>query len=583
MSRVEPNRITDGGSATSALAALIRDYREFAWQRLWLALALMLLGALAEGFGLLMIVPLAAIAIGDASGAAGRILPWLSAIPADQRFAAALALFLIAMAARSLLLWARDVEAARLLSGYEAALKLRCAATLAGRGWSFAARVGQAGMQSLLLTDVPRVTQAVNSLQQIVITSAMLLVQLTLTALIAPKLTAVAVVILAAGALAMRRSVRRSAHSGMVIVDRLEASAGSGFRLHAGLKAALAQGTTAAFLDEYETSLGVVRGHGLQFVRDLSRSRQLSALGAAGAAALLLFLGVQVLAVPFPVLIASLALFARMAGPAQGLQNGLQEAAGYAPAFGAVRRKLGGLEAQAPPARSETLLDWQSLSLERVRYEHQPGLGLTCASLTVARGEWVGIGGASGAGKTTLLDLVAGLLAPQQGAILADGQSLHGETLDRWRQGIAYAGQDGALFNDSVKGNLLCEGARAGDQQLWQALDMVGLAERVRAFPAGLEENVGDRGSQLSGGERQRLVIARALLRRPSMLILDEATAALDAAAETALLQRVKTLEPRPAALIVAHRESTLASCDRRITIQHDGVAEPDEVPDKDG
>lgn len=583
MSRAEPSGVAEGGTSASAPGALIRDYRQFAGHRLGLALTLMLLGAVAEGFGLLMIVPLAAIAIGDSSGEAARIVPWLSAVPADQRFVAALALFLIAMAARSLLLWARDVEAARLLSGYEAALKLRCAATLAGRGWSFAARVGQPGMQSLLLTDVPRVAQAVSSVQQVAVASAMLLVQLALAALMAPKLTAVAVVILAAGALAMRRWVRRSARSGIAIVTTLEASAGSGFRLHAGLKAALAQGTTAAFLDEYETSLGVVRSHGLQFVRDLSKSRQLSALGAAAAAALLLFLGVQILAVPFPILIASLALFARMAAPAQALQHGLQEAAAYAPAFEAIRRKLGPLGGPPPPAAAETPLEWRTLAIERVRYEHQPGLGLTSASLTFDRGEWVGVAGASGAGKTTLLDLVAGLIEPQQGAMQVDGAALHGETLDRWRHGIAYAGQDGAVFNDSVRRNLLCEGARVDDHQLWQALDMAGLAERVRAFPAGLDENVGDRGSQLSGGERQRLVIARALLRRPSLLILDEATAALDAAAETALLQRLKKLEPRPAALIAAHRESTLGSCDRQITIRHDGVAQPGGLPDTDG
>ena len=99
--------------------------------------------------------------------------------------------------------------------------------------------------------------------------------------------------------------------------------------------------------------------------------------------------------------------------------------------------------------------------------------------------------------------------------------------------------------------------------------ESVGLETRVHAFPGGLDESVGDRGSQLSGGERQRLVLARALLRRPSLLILDEATAALDAASEGALLERLKSLDPRPAALIVAHRESTLGHCDSVLAIQH--------------
>jgi ABC-type multidrug transport system fused ATPase/permease subunit len=116
---------------------------------------------------------------------------------------------------------------------------------------------------------------------------------------------------------------------------------------------------------------------------------------------------------------------------------------------------------------------------------------------------------------------------------------------------------------------LLAEGASADEAALWEALSVVGLAERVRALPGGLNEPVGDRGSQLSGGERQRLVLARALLRRPSLLILDEATAALDPASEAALLDKLRSLDPRPAAIVVAHRAATLAHCDSLIEIQH--------------
>jgi ABC-type multidrug transport system fused ATPase/permease subunit len=100
-------------------------------------------------------------------------------------------------------------------------------------------------------------------------------------------------------------------------------------------------------------------------------------------------------------------------------------------------------------------------------------------------------------------------------------------------------------------------------------LELVGLGARVRAFPYGLNQGVGDRGSQLSGGERQRLVLARALLRNPALLILDEATSALDPKAETQLLKRVRALKPRPAAIVIAHRESTLGQCDSVVQLDH--------------
>jgi ATP-binding cassette subfamily C protein len=183
-------------------------------------------------------------------------------------------------------------------------------------------------------------------------------------------------------------------------------------------------------------------------------------------------------------------------------------------------------------------------------------------------GEWLALVGVSGAGKTTFVDLVAGLLQPQSGSIEVDGRQL-APMVNQWQAGIAYVGQDSAVFNDSIRGNLLppeaCE-----DASLWQALDAVGLADRVRLLPAGLDEQIGDRGSLLSGGERQRLVIARALLRKPTLLILDEATAALDAESEAEVIGRLRALEPRPAALVIAHRESTLAHCDWRLAIQHD-------------
>src|SRR4051812_44647913 len=235
MSRAEP----------SGTAALFKDYRQFAGRRLALAFVLMLLGSLAEGFGILMIVPLVSVALGRGTGMLAQFGRLFGGITPDHRFVAALALFVGAMAARSALLFARDVELARLQAGYEKSLRLRAAATLASRGWTFASSIGQAGMQSLLLNDVPRAGQAVAHLQYVAIAVVMLLVQLTLAAILSVKLTAVAVAIMLAGALLSLRWTRRGVRSGIALVESGEGSTSSGFRLHSGLKAALAQGTVA--------------------------------------------------------------------------------------------------------------------------------------------------------------------------------------------------------------------------------------------------------------------------------------------------------------------------------------------------
>lgn len=559
-----------GRMMSSGIPALLQDYRRFAGSRLWFALALMMVGAVAEGFGLLLIVPLASLAIDRNRGDSVSITSsWFGdSLSAGQWFAAALVLFVAAMALRAIVLFARDLLLARLQAEYEADLRLRAAATLAKRGWPFASRVGQDGMQALLLTDVPRSAQASAFLQNIALSGMMLLVQFALALYLSPALAAVALGFMILGAMLSARVAIRNVRSGIAISDSMENSTSSGFRLHAGLKSALAQGTVAEFLEEYRTTLLRAAGQYGEFARSYSLSRQAVGFGAALAAAILLLVGVQVLALPFPVLIASLILFARMSAPAQMLQNSVLQAAAYAPSFAAIERRLGLLASDVPQPVRGTSPAWERLEIREISYRHESGRGLDTVSCNLNSREWLALVGPSGAGKTTFVDLIAGLFEPQSGTIKVDGHALTA-VLPQWQAGIAYVGQDGAVFNDSIRGNLLPPQG-SDDARLWRVLEAVGLANRVRAFPAGLDESVGDRGSQLSGGERQRLVIARALLRQPNLLILDEATAALDPKSEAALIERLRALDPRPAALVIAHRESTLAHCDSRVAIQHD-------------
>ena len=132
-----------------------------------------------------------------------------------------------------------------------------------------------------------------------------------------------------------------------------------------------------------------------------------------------------------------------------------------------------------------------------------------------------------------------------------------------WRNELSYVSQDPFLFHDTVRRNL--GGSRISEEDMWSALELTGAAALVRAMEGGLDAIVGERGALISGGERQRIALARALLRRPRLLVLDEATSALDSSSEGAIFENLRAIANRPTIIVIAHRTENLDKCDRVI------------------
>ncbi|MFJ5759870.1 ABC transporter ATP-binding protein [Neobacillus sp. NPDC093182] len=176
--------------------------------------------------------------------------------------------------------------------------------------------------------------------------------------------------------------------------------------------------------------------------------------------------------------------------------------------------------------------------------------------------------GPSGAGKSTLIDLLMGLNKPEQGEVFIDGTPLSDNRLLSLRRSISYVPQDPFLFNESIRENLLMIQPNSTDEQIWEALEFSAAAEFVKKLPMGIDTIVGDRGVRLSGGERQRLVLARAILRKPSILVLDEATSALDTENEAKIQKAIERLKGKMTIIVIAHRLSTIRNADQVIVLE---------------
>jgi ATP-binding cassette subfamily C protein len=208
------------------------------------------------------------------------------------------------------------------------------------------------------------------------------------------------------------------------------------------------------------------------------------------------------------------------------------------------------------------------LLVERVSfaYDGAPEPALRDIDLTIARGESVGIVGATGAGKTTLMDLIIGLIVPTAGRVTVDGRDLR-EIAPAWQQQIGYVPQSIYLIDDSIRRNIALglPDAAIDEARVRAAVTMANLDDVVSGLPGGLDGTVGEQGIRLSGGQRQRIGIARALYHDPAVLVFDEATSSLDSVTEMEVIRAVEALQGRKTLIVIAHRLSTVRTCQRLI------------------
>ncbi len=564
------------------------DFFGFAPRRVMLATIVVGMGALVEGLGIMLLVPLFAAVTGPDGDRIAQAATWLfdrvGLSGRSDRLAVIMMLFGVLMIVRTALLARRQVLLAQLELDYLARIQQRLVTRLAGARWERVARLRHARVVQALGSDVARVGEAALGLLQSLVACAMLVVQVALAMWLSPGLTIVALLLFALAGAMTRKLLHAARAMGDAVTGlhlRLLDNTG---QFLGSLKLSASQNLQHAFVADFTRALDQSNARELAFVDDQNAMRMRLTVMAALVGGVTAYVGFAWLAVAPTSVVVLLLILSRMGGPLGLLQSQSVSFVRALPAYRnlrALEKDLGGrmrLEGGRPRAvvARGNVPDGDVL-FDDVVYRHGSASaqgwsgGVDGLSLMLKRGAMTGVAGASGAGKTTFADLLVGLYRPERGVISVGGAIVDLVAMTAWRDRLAYVSQDPFLLHDSVRANLAW-GTGADEAAMDAALAIAGADALVARLAQGLDTLVGERGALLSGGERQRLAIARAVLRDPALLILDEATNAIDVAAETALLARLRSARPALTIVSIAHRSETLAQCDHVHVLSHGRV-----------
>lgn len=551
----------------TGLAPFLREFWRFDRRATLVTLGLNLTGALLEGLGLMLLLPLLHLAgvLGpDAAGGSARTgLPFsvprfatdlIDALPPDGRLLLMLGVFVAVVVLQSGVALFRERQSLHLQLRFVDHLRDRLFAALAGARWSFLSRHHSSEFMSVLTTDVQRVGAGTMFLLHLFTQLAVLPVYLGVAFLLSPSVTALALVTCAVLWWLLRKS-RDTAKAGGVVLSKANQNLFNELQEFLGaLKLIKIHGEEDGYRRQFAHVVAHLREQQLGFQQVRGRSQLSFRIGGAVALATLTYAALAWAELTAASLLVLIAIFARTLPQVSSVHSGFQQLWHMAPAFDswqrwvtecAGAREAARLSADVPPLRD-------GIRLHAVRYRHPQGAHvLDVPDLFLPARRTTAVIGPTGSGKTTLLDLVAGLNVPESGTIEVDGVPL---AEAGWRGRIAYVPQDSAILDGTVRENLCWGNDADDDARLLEALDHAAAGAFVRQLPKGLDTWVGERGVRLSGGEKQRLALARALLRRPELLILDEATSALDREHQKIVFETLRRLHGRMTVLIVTHR-----------------------------
>ncbi|MDQ6421405.1 ABC transporter ATP-binding protein [Paenibacillus sp. LHD-117] len=540
-----------------------------------------------DGIGIYLIVPMLSI-IGvfqmnlDDVPLVSTLFELVDSWSIEPTLPVVLAIYVLIVGGQALLQRSQMVLGSRILQSYVRSLRSETYRGLLLAKWEFFLRKRKSDFHHVMVNELGRVSYGTSLFLQMVTGIIFTVIQIGLAFWLSPLLTAV---VLASGgmlALFSRRFVKKAGHIGDQ-TSELSQNYFAGINDHfGGIKDIKSNRLERSHIQWFNGMSRQLESNVVQLVRVNSLSQFIYRISSITLIAALVYLALEVFRTPAEQLILVVLIFSRLWPRFIGIQSNFEQLATNLPAFRAMRK----LHQEIEQEKELTLLEspdgvqpfrlQDGIECRQVHYRYEPkepAFALRDINVRIPVNRMTAIVGSSGAGKSTLVDMLMGLIGPERGQVLIDGVTLREEKqLLALRGSIGYVAQEPFLFHASIRDNLKLVDPDAEDAELWNALEFSASDEFVRMLPQGLDTVIGDRGIRLSGGERQRIVLARAILKRPSILVLDEATSALDSENERRIQEALERLKGSMTIIVIAHRLSTIRNADQVIVIEQGEV-----------
>lgn len=552
------------------LIAFARFVRAGRLALIFTTLGLLLAASLLESTSILLLIP--ALALLDQRTGALVVDPPIFG-PTSIALEFILLSIVVLVAAQSLVTRSKNLALSDLAYSVVDKLRMDLFLAISRARWDFVSTQRTADLTHVMTLEIDRSQAATHSLITAAQNAVLILIYGALSLLVSPVLTLASLGVGLIALIVMRPLRTRAAKHGDVSLQLRRVQQRTVTDLLSGLKVAKSFAAEHRYTSALESSLHDVRSAARRFTALVAGANSILQVLGAALVAIFVFLALRQFSVPIERVLVVLVILLRVTPRITTLGDHLNHLLVSLPAFEAIRQMTRLCDdAAEPPADAARLVraPQTAIAFEGVSYAYSTApsrLVLKNVSCAFPVGEISAVIGPSGAGKSTLADIVLGLLRPQSGALLLDGQALTDADAMAWRRLTAYVPQDTFLFQGTIGDNLRLGAPTAKDEDLWGALVQSSAHQFVERLPAGLATPVGERGAQLSGGERQRLALARALLRKPAVLVLDEPTSALDEINQNLISASLRQLTPAITVIVVSHQSVLTALADTIVTV----------------